>query len=168
MPFTFGDEVFNAGDSTAVNCMVMKGDLPLSITWSLNSEPIINDENGMQVVKMSARLSSLSIDSITGHHRGIYKCVATNAAGSSESSAELVVNGILKFHQKVSLLILSYSLLIVNIVPNHTYPSLVFTSQFNLKLPHSHLVTSLPIRVIWPECNVWLRRVICQLRFVGH
>lgn len=74
--------------------MVMKGDIPLTITWSLNGAPIINDENGMSVVRMSPRLSSLSIEAINAVHRGVFKCIASNVGGESEYSTELKVNGI--------------------------------------------------------------------------
>lgn len=73
--------------------MISKGDLPLDIKWTLNGQLIVNGENGLTVVRMSPRLSSLSIESINGIHRGIFKCMASNAAGLSEHSTELQVNG---------------------------------------------------------------------------
>lgn len=93
MPFFFGDEPSNYGESTAVNCMITKGDHPISIQWSLNGEPITNNNDGIVIVKMSTKLSSLSIDSINHKHRGIYKCIASNLAGKSEVSDILNVNG---------------------------------------------------------------------------
>lgn len=93
MPFTFGEEAANTGDSTAVNCMINKGDAPINIKWVLNSEPLSNGHHGIVIVKMSARLSSLSIDSITDKHRGIFKCIAENVAGRDEYESELKVNG---------------------------------------------------------------------------
>lgn len=74
-------------------CLLTKGDVPIDIKWSINNRPVVNNENGMTVLKMSARLSTLSIESITSKHRGVFKCIATNAAGSSEYSTELMVNG---------------------------------------------------------------------------
>lgn len=93
VPFSFGDEPANPGDSNALQCMITKGDLPLDIKWSLNGQLIVNGENGMSVVRMSPRLSSLSIDSINGKHRGLFKCLASNAAGATAHSTELKVNG---------------------------------------------------------------------------
>lgn len=93
MPFVFGDEPTNYGESTAVQCMASKGDLPLTIQWSLNGDPLTSDNDQITVVKMSPRLSSLSIESINHRHRGVYKCKATNAAGSAEMTANLIVNG---------------------------------------------------------------------------
>lgn len=94
MPFDFGDEASNTGESAAVNCLIVKGDAPINIKWALNGEPLINGQNGIIIVKMSARLSSLSIESITDKHRGIFKCIAENAAGRTDNESELKVNGI--------------------------------------------------------------------------
>lgn len=103
MPFDFGDDPFNSGDSTAVNCMISKGDLPLQIHWTLNGEPIVNEANSMQVLRMSPRYSSLSIETINGAHRGTFRCIASNLAGRSELSSELKVNGTRKLHMIQSL-----------------------------------------------------------------
>lgn len=94
IPFTFGDTPAYPGDSNAVQCMVTKGDLPLSIVWSMNGKSLRNGENGITIVQMSARLSSLSIDSIDAHHRGLFACLASNAAGSTNFTTELLINGI--------------------------------------------------------------------------
>lgn len=93
MPFTFGDDPVNSGDSTAVNCMIVKGDLPLQMHWTLNGQPIVNEVDNMQVVRLSARLSSLSVDGIDGRHRGVFRCIASNVAGRAEMAGELKVNG---------------------------------------------------------------------------
>lgn len=94
MPFTFGDESFNTGDSTGVSCMIVKGDLPIQIKWTLNNEPIISGENGITINKLSAKSSVLNIGSVEKEHRGIIKCIASNMAGSDTYASELSVNGI--------------------------------------------------------------------------
>lgn len=76
--------------------MVPKGDLPLDIQWTLNSIPIVNGENDFNILRLNKRTSYLNIESLAPMHRGVYKCVATNKAGSSEYTAELQVNGWLK------------------------------------------------------------------------
>lgn len=93
MPFTFGDESFNTGDSTGVSCMIVKGDLPIQIKWTLNHEPIISGENGITINKLSAKSSVLNIGSVEKEHRGIIKCIAENLAGSDAYASELSVNG---------------------------------------------------------------------------
>lgn len=94
MPFTFGEDSFNPGDSTGVSCMIVKGDLPITIRWTLNDMPIVTGENGITVVKLSAKTSVLNMASVEKEHRGIVKCIAENKAGVAEYSSELSVNGI--------------------------------------------------------------------------
>ncbi|XP_043064038.1 Down syndrome cell adhesion molecule-like protein Dscam2 isoform X42 [Drosophila ficusphila] len=92
LPFSFGESAADVGDIASANCVVPKGDLPLEIRWSLNSAPIINGENGFTLVRLNKRTSLLNIDSLNAFHRGVYKCIATNEAGTSEYVAELQVN----------------------------------------------------------------------------
>lgn len=90
------------GEIASANCVVPKGDLPLKIRWSLNSAPIVHGENGFTLVRLNKRTSSLNIDSLTALHRGAYKCIASNEAGTSEYIAELQVNGLFVFWFKVN------------------------------------------------------------------
>ncbi|XP_037715243.1 Down syndrome cell adhesion molecule-like protein Dscam2 isoform X31 [Drosophila subpulchrella] len=92
LPFSFGESAADVGDIASANCVVPKGDLPLEIRWSLNSAPIINGENGFTLMRLNKRTSLLNIDSLSAFHRGVYKCIATNEAGTSEYVAELQVN----------------------------------------------------------------------------
>lgn len=92
VPFTFGDDVSNAGDIVVVQCMVLKGDTPIDIKWFHNNLPVIS-ENGLTIMRTSPRIISLNIDAVRGNHRGVYRCVATNKAGSDEYLSELNVNG---------------------------------------------------------------------------
>ncbi|XP_036333519.1 Down syndrome cell adhesion molecule-like protein Dscam2 isoform X27 [Rhagoletis pomonella] len=91
-PFDFGEEPANTGEIAGVFCMIPKGDLPMEIRWTLNSAPIITGEHGFTLSRMNPRTSSLNIDSLEARHRGVYKCIALNKAGSAEFSAELHVN----------------------------------------------------------------------------
>ncbi|KRF98084.1 uncharacterized protein Dwil_GK22019, isoform AU [Drosophila willistoni] len=92
LPFSFGEAAADVGDIASANCVVPKGDLPLEIRWSLNLAPIVNGENGFSLVRLNKRTSLLNIDSLGAFHRGVYKCIATNEAGTSEYVAELQVN----------------------------------------------------------------------------
>lgn len=94
LPFSFGEDAADVGDIASANCVVPKGDLPLEIRWSLNSAPVVNGENDFSLVRLNKRTSSLNIDSLNSFHRGVYKCIASNAAGSREYVAELQVNGL--------------------------------------------------------------------------
>lgn len=95
IPFSFGEESINEGDTMAVNCMISKGDLPLQIEWQHNGLLIPRQSitSGINILDMSARLSTLNFEYIRGEHRGNYTCVATNPAGRVESTAELNING---------------------------------------------------------------------------
>ena len=96
MQFSFGEEILNTGDSVAVNCMVVKGDSPLEIRWYLNNVPISSENEGIVVVKLSEKLSSLSINAIEPQHRGLYECRVKNKAGEASSNAELIINGLFR------------------------------------------------------------------------
>ncbi|XP_073812127.1 Down syndrome cell adhesion molecule 1 isoform X3 [Musca autumnalis] len=90
--FSFGDDAADVGDIASATCVVPKGDLPLDITWTLNSIPIVDGENDFNILRLNKRTSYLNIESLAPMHRGVYKCIATNKAGTSESVAELQVN----------------------------------------------------------------------------
>lgn len=92
LPFTFGDEVVNAGDIVAVQCMVLKGDLPLKIYW-LHNNASIKELSDVNIIKTSSRISTLNIESVNSYHRGTFQCIASNLAGRSVHAAELNVNG---------------------------------------------------------------------------
>lgn len=94
IPFDFGDEPANTGDTVGVQCLANKGDLPMEIRWILNSSPIVSNELGISIVKLNQRTSSLSIGSVEAMHRGSLKCLVSNKAGVAEHSIELKVNGL--------------------------------------------------------------------------
>ena len=48
---------------------------------------------GVSTYQMGQKSSILSIDSVAAMHAGNYTCVAENAAGSSNYTAQLIVNG---------------------------------------------------------------------------
>lgn len=73
--------------------MVQKGDVPITIKWTLNSRPIINGEEGITILKLSPKTSVLNIAAVEQDHRGVFKCIAENKAGSSFTTSELKVNG---------------------------------------------------------------------------
>lgn len=92
MPIAFGDDVVNAGDVVAVQCMVVKGDLPMEITWRHNNISLVNRPDA-NILKVSNRISTLNIESVQAKHQGYFECVAMNLAGRAESTALLMVNG---------------------------------------------------------------------------
>ena len=80
------------GDFVHVSCIVTRGDLPLTISWSLQGD-IVGANNGIVTSQAGPRASFLSIAAVSHAHMGIYTCKATNEAGSNSFATELKVNG---------------------------------------------------------------------------
>lgn len=95
-PFFFGDEPAFVGDSATVQCSLVSGDMPVEFSWLLNGKSI-EEINGINVGSFGKKTSVLSIDSVYEIHAGNYTCVATNKAGISTYTTELVVKGIYNF-----------------------------------------------------------------------
>lgn len=94
VPFSFGDEAVDAGASVQASCMVSFGDVPVSIKWSFHgTDSLTSSQKGVSTMKFGARSSVLMIENVNFEHSGLYICKATNAAGSAEYTAKLVVNG---------------------------------------------------------------------------
>lgn len=93
LPFDFGEESSNSGDSASLSCSVVKGDLPINITWYHNRKIIVSGDYGIVISRVSKKLSTLTIDNVDAVHSGVYECVAANIAGNASYSAELHVNG---------------------------------------------------------------------------
>lgn len=92
--------VLNAGERLALQCAVVKGGLPLTVTWSFNGQiiaPTTSSTNGA-TTSSSVRLVNeftvtLTIESLTGQHAGWYVCRAANEGGRAESAVHVVVQG---------------------------------------------------------------------------
>lgn len=54
--------------------------------------PIVSGTVEFNVPRINSRSSTLSIDSLKGHHRSLYSFVARNKAGFNEYRPELRVN----------------------------------------------------------------------------
>ena len=94
IPFSFGKKSVNQGDFAQLTCVVTRGDMPMSITWSLKGD-IISSDPTLTTTLIGQQTSLLMISSVDYHHSGTYACRAENAAGISTHSAELTVNGTL-------------------------------------------------------------------------
>jgi hypothetical protein len=94
--------VLNAGERLALQCAVVKGGLPLTVTWSFNGQIIApmtssSSSNG-GMTSSSVRLvneftATLTIESLTGQHGGWYVCRAANQGGRAESAVHVIVQG---------------------------------------------------------------------------
>ena len=80
------------GTYVQIICTVIKGDEPLSISWSLHGDVISSDPSIITTV-LGTRSSILTISQVGYRHSGDYSCRVTNPAGSSVHSATLRVNG---------------------------------------------------------------------------
>ncbi|XP_076173876.1 Down syndrome cell adhesion molecule 1 isoform X15 [Ptiloglossa arizonensis] len=93
LPIAFNAEVANSGDSVSVPCSILKGDMPMDISWAFNGVPIdASKDASITVTRISKHLSTLSIDGVSARHAGDYACSASNLAGSVSRSATLTVN----------------------------------------------------------------------------
>jgi hypothetical protein len=90
--FEFGPGPLNAGETASVQCLVSEGDLPLSITWAFHGRNV-SSQMGISTSKFGSRMSVLMIEHIVAGHSGRYTCTARNSAGTSDYSAQLLVNG---------------------------------------------------------------------------
>ncbi|XP_071633891.1 Down syndrome cell adhesion molecule 1 isoform X16 [Temnothorax longispinosus] len=91
-PFAIAEEPANWGDSISVVCAILKGDLPIEITWALNGEPIRPERSDVNILATTRKNSILSIESVAARHAGEYTCSASNKAGATSYSATLAVN----------------------------------------------------------------------------
>lgn len=92
LPFSFGEETVNTGELRQLLCTVIKGDEPLSITWSMKGEDL-GPGPDLTTSQLGSRTSMLMISNINYRHSGTYTCVAKNEAGSSSHTTELKVKG---------------------------------------------------------------------------
>jgi Immunoglobulin domain len=95
VPFGFGDEPSNFGDSAFVQCSVSSGDSPIELQWYLNGAlvTVADKLRGISTVLLGKRVNALAIESVKGHHAGNYTCVAINRAARANFTTSLVVNG---------------------------------------------------------------------------
>uniref|UniRef100_A0AAR5PN00 Down syndrome cell adhesion molecule-like protein Dscam2 n=1 Tax=Dendroctonus ponderosae TaxID=77166 RepID=A0AAR5PN00_DENPD len=89
-PFTFGSEPSSAGETISVQCTISTGDLPVNFSWTLHGQPIVQDNN-INIAPFGKKVSVLNIDNISEEQAGNYTCIATNRAGMTSYSSELVV-----------------------------------------------------------------------------
>lgn len=91
-PFDFGEEPLNFGEPASVQCTILGGDLPMTVTWLLNNQSV-EQIHDISLSKIGKRINVLTIESVASHHAGQYSCRAKNTAGLSEHAAILSVNG---------------------------------------------------------------------------
>lgn len=86
----------NVGDRASLTCSVVKGDVPLTISWRKDGRPIELASQHMSVKSVDQYNSILVIDHLVAEHTGNFSCCVRNAAAEVESSQRLLVNGKMK------------------------------------------------------------------------
>lgn len=93
-PFSISDEPANWGEAVSAVCTIVKGDLPIEVSWALNGEPITKENYvDVSIASTSKRVSLITIEAASPRHAGEYTCTASNAAGATSYSSTLAVNG---------------------------------------------------------------------------
>lgn len=95
MPFSFGEDSFQVGQSATLQCSIQEGDLPLTLRWLFNGAPIPATHPEITTAMFGKRASMLSIDAVSEVHVGNFTCEGKNSAGLASFSSELIVNGLL-------------------------------------------------------------------------
>ena len=80
---------------TAVQCLAVKGNWPISLRWAFKSRPLASDSpiTGLTINSLGDRISVLSNQSVAAVHNGKCTCTAENPAGVNNYTATLAVNG---------------------------------------------------------------------------
>ncbi|XP_023706889.1 Down syndrome cell adhesion molecule-like protein Dscam2 isoform X2 [Cryptotermes secundus] len=89
-PFSFRLDL-HLGERVGVQCVVSKGDAPLSIHWLKDGQELTQGD-GLVLRTLDEFTSVLSIGALAREHGGNYTCVARNAAAQAAYSAPLSVN----------------------------------------------------------------------------
>ncbi|XP_012586416.1 PREDICTED: Down syndrome cell adhesion molecule [Condylura cristata] len=86
-PFEFPR--FSIGQRVFIPCVVVSGDLPITITWQKDSRPI-PASLGVTIDNIDFT-SSLRISNLSLMHNGNYTCIARNEAAAVEHQSQLIV-----------------------------------------------------------------------------
>lgn len=82
----------NVGDRASLTCSVIKGDLPLTITWRKDNR-IIDATQHISIKQVDHYNSILVIENLGPDHTGNYSCQVRNSAAEVEIAQSLLVNG---------------------------------------------------------------------------
>lgn len=82
------------GERVGLQCLVTKGDAPLTFRW-LKDETPVSDLRlpSLTVTSVGEFSSTLLVESVNVEHGGTYTCEVRNAAATTTHSVHLAVNG---------------------------------------------------------------------------
>ncbi|GAB6020358.1 Down syndrome cell adhesion molecule-like protein 1 [Chamberlinius hualienensis] len=89
-PFSFQEGKVVEGIRVRTACYVTKGDLPITITWSKDGSPLLDNSVNVRVIDEYSNV--LTIDSVKASHGGSYTCWANNSVAVANHTATLTVN----------------------------------------------------------------------------
>lgn len=90
-PFV-SDRTLHLGERATLTCSVIKGDLPLTISWLKDGKPV-DPKHRLSINQVDQFNSILLIESLSPEHNGNYSCQARNPAAGVFQTQRLVVNG---------------------------------------------------------------------------
>lgn len=92
-PFSF-PRFLEEGSRAKILCSVIKGDAPITIRWLKDSRPLSSSPlTGISISTLDEFSSAIVISKVSLAHRGNYSCIASNAASSTNFTAEALVYG---------------------------------------------------------------------------
>ena len=91
--FAFRDNL-HEGMRTAVTCIVIAGDGPVTTKWLKDGRPLIEQELDVRAMQEDdGFISTLTFKNLTYKQNGNYTCISTNDVASGSFSATLTVKG---------------------------------------------------------------------------
>lgn len=105
-PFSF-PRFLEEGSRAKILCSVIKGDPPITIRWLKDGRPLTTSPMtvGVSISTLDEFSSAIVMSKVSLGHRGNYTCIASNAASSSNYTAEAVVYGKYRIYCLDSLII---------------------------------------------------------------
>ncbi|KAK8720692.1 hypothetical protein OTU49_013154, partial [Cherax quadricarinatus] len=89
-PFTMPESLW-AGSRVAVQCLLVQGDPPVTLTWLHNGSPATTTP-GISVMPLGQFVVALFIERLRAHHSGNYTCQASTPAATASHSSTLSVH----------------------------------------------------------------------------
>jgi hypothetical protein len=81
-----------AGQKFKIACALASGSLPVDFSWFKGEEVIVSGEH-VVIKNVEEDTSVLNINAVEQTDAGLYKCVATNSAGSDFNNVQVTVKG---------------------------------------------------------------------------